>query len=98
HGASGYGATPAQGAATPAGRINSGSTDGDMQNNAGVDAHFPGPSGFTYNTTNFTNPVVQKPRVAPTSTDTGFDDLTYYREDIKNTCCLGAICIPLGFR
>ena len=99
HGASGYGAYPAQGAADPAHRINSGSTDADMQTNAGVDAHSPsGDSAFTYNTSNFTNVFVQKAKVAPTTGDTGFDDLVWYRPDIKNTCCLGPICIPVGFR
>ena len=93
HGKSGYGAYPAQGAATPAGRINSGSLDADMQLNAGVDVgDNPGASTFTYNTTNFTNTKVRKDR------STTFDDLAYYRDDIKNTCCLGPICVPLGFR
>ncbi len=101
HGGSGYGAWPAQGAPDPAHRINSGSTDTDMQTNAGVDAHTPfGASTFTYNTTNFTNVLVQKGRVTPNFTpgDTGFDDVVWYRPDIKNTCCLGPICIPKGFR
>lgn len=91
HGASGYGAFPAQGSSV-ANRINSGSTDTDMQTNAGVN------SSFTYSTTNFTNVKVQKARVAPTSGDTGFDDLVWYRNDIKNTCCLGTLCVPLGIR
>ena len=60
HGKSGYGAYPAQGEATAAARINSGSTDTDMQTNAGVN------SSFVYNTTNFTNVKVQKDPVAPT--------------------------------
>lgn len=92
HGPSGYGAFPAQGAATPAKRINTGSTDTDEQVNAGVG------STFNYSTSNFTNVKVKKPRVAPASGDTGFDDLVWYRPDIKNTCCLGPICIPKGFR
>jgi FG-GAP repeat len=90
HGASGYGAFPAQGS-TVANRINSGSTDTDMQTNAGVN------SSFTYNTGNFTNVRVQKDRVAPTPSDTGFDNLVWFRPDIKNTCCLGSVCVPLGF-
>jgi hypothetical protein len=99
HGASGYGAFPAQGS-TAAGRINSGSTDVDMQVNAGVD--HPGVGGtFTYSTTNFTNTKIQKDRIAATipsgGTDTGFDDMVWYRPDLKNTCCLGAVCIPIGF-
>jgi hypothetical protein len=99
HGASGYGAFPAQGASTPAGRINSGSTDGDMQTNAGVDAFFPGTSTFTYNTTNFTDAKVKKSPIAPTAADSGFDDLVWYRPDIKNYCCLGAKCAnSIGFR
>jgi hypothetical protein len=92
-GASGYGAYPANGsAAGPANRINSGSTDGDMQTNAGLDAHFPGASAFTYSTTNWTNTLVQKARVAPTASDSGFDDMVWYRNDLKKTCALG----PLG--
>ena len=89
-GASGYGAYPYNGSVPgPANRINSGSTDGDMQTNAGVDAHFPGASAFTYSTANFTNTLVQKSRIAPTATDTGFDDLVWYRNDMKKTCALG---------
>jgi len=101
HGASGYGAWPAQGASTPAGRINSGSTDVDMQVNAGVDA-LGASSTFTYSTTNFTNTRIQKDRVISSlpsgGTDTGFDDLVYYRPDTKNTCCLGTACLQTGFR
>ncbi len=89
HGATGYGAFPAQGS-TVTNRVNSGSTDTDMQNNAGVN------SSFTYNTTNFTNVFVKKDKVAsnlPTGgTDTGFDDVVWYRPDLKNTCCLGTAC------
>jgi len=96
HGPTGYGAFPAQGS-TVANRINSGSTDGDMQVNAGVDAHFSGASAFTYSTTNFTNVKVKKDRVAPVAGDTGFDDLVWYRPDIKNICCLGNVCLPTGF-
>ena len=52
----------------------------------------PGASAFTYNTTNFTNTKVRKIG-APT-----FDDLAYLspEQPIKNTCCLGPICVPLG--
>jgi len=100
HGASGYGAWPAQGAADPAHRINSGSTDVDMQVNAGVDA-VGASSTFTYSTTNFTNIKVQKDRVISNlpsgGTDTGFDDLVWYRQDTKNTCCLGIACLQTGF-
>ena len=84
HGTSGYGAFSEQGGTT---RINSGGTDADMQNN----------SNTTYGVNNFTNSFVQKDRVAPASGDTGFDELVWYRPDLKNTCCLGN-CIPLGFR
>ena len=85
HGVSGYGAFPEQGSTT---RINSGSTDTDMLTN----------SSTGYGANNFTSKFVQKARVTPTSGDTGFDELVWYRPDIKNTCCLGAVCIPLGFR
>ena len=84
HGASGYGAFPGQGSAT---RINSGSTDTDMQNN----------SNTTYGASSFTNSFVQKGKVAPTTGDTGFDELVWYRQDLKNTCCLGASCVQKGF-
>ena len=108
HGASGYGAWPASGSLTTltsaqsvAGRINSGSTDVDMQLNAGVDAIGAG-STFTYNTSNFGNIKVQKDRVPSNlpsgGTDTGFDDLVWYRPDTKNTCCLGAACFQQGFQ
>ncbi|MGH7193467.1 MAG: hypothetical protein ACREJM_08030, partial [Candidatus Saccharimonadales bacterium] len=105
HGASGYGAFPGDGSATTlttaqsvARRINNQSTDADMQTNAGVDVGAnPGASTFTYNTTNFTNVRIRKDRVLPStsgSLDTGFDDLTWYRDDLKNTCCLGYSCRP----
>jgi hypothetical protein len=96
HGASGYGAWPAQGSAngdlTPAQsaamRINSGSTDNDMQTNAGVDAVGAG-STFTYNTTNFTNVKIQHARTPSTfaagGADTGFDDLLFYRNDLNTS-------------
>lgn len=92
HGPSGYGAFPPQGSSV-AKRINSGSTDADMQTNAGVN------SNFIYNTAQFTNVRVKKDRVLPNTTpgDTGFDDLLWYRDDIKNTCCLGAACLQPGF-
>jgi hypothetical protein len=104
HGPSGYGAFPEQGAATPTGRVNSKSTNKWMQINAGVDvaASPPGASTFTTNGTNFTNVRYRNSRTFPTTTggnlDTGFDDFLYYRNDIKNICCLGSACIPLGFR
>ena len=63
-----------------------------MQTNAGVD------SSFNYSTANFTNAFVQKPIATSTSGDTGFDDLVWYRPDIKNTCCLGPVCITNGIR
>ena len=81
HGPDGYGAFPAQGS-TVGGRINSGSTDTDEMTNAGVGA------GFVYNTTNWTNVRVQK------DATTTFDDIVWYRPDIKNTCCLGADLHP----
>ena len=88
HGTSGFGAFPSQGAASPAGRINTGSTDSDMQTNAGVD------SSFNYTTTNFTNVKIQKSPVLSNMPsgggDTGFDDMVWYRPDLKNTCCYGA--------
>jgi hypothetical protein len=80
HGPDGHGAFPAQGSSV-ANRINSGSTNANARINAGVDA------SFTYNTTNFTNVKVRNSWIQPSAGDTGFEDLTYYREDIKNTCC-----------
>ena len=93
HGSSGYGAFPEQGSSV-ANRINSASTDADMQTNAGVN------SSFAYSPTNFTNVKVQKSRVPPNTVagDTGFDDLVWYRPDLKDTCCLGPICRQVGFR
>jgi FG-GAP repeat len=93
HGKSGYGAYPEQGGAgghTPAQsvalRINTGSTDTDKQTNAGVDG------SFNYSNSNFTNVKVRKD---PSKT---FDDLVWYREDLKNTCCIGPQCPIIGFR
>jgi hypothetical protein len=85
HGPSGFGAWPTQGASSPAGRINTGITDADKLTNAGVN------SSFTYNTTNFTNTKVKK---EPTSS---FDDVVYYADSIKNTCCMGPDCVQQGF-
>jgi sugar lactone lactonase YvrE len=79
---SGFGAFPMQGSIV-AKRINNGSTDADMLTNAAVD------SSFTYaggGTGTFTNTLVMK---APTST---FDQVIWYRTDLKNICCLGAVC------
>lgn len=76
HGPDGHGAFPAHGSAIGA-RINTGSTDADELTNASVDTNF---------NTSFTATKVRKDR---TST---FDDLVWYRPDIKNRCCLGAKC------
>jgi len=94
HGPDGYGAFPAQGS-TVAGRIFTGSADADEMTDAGVDAAcMNGQSNFgnCSVTSDFTANLVQK---TPTTT---FDDLVWYRPDIKNTCCLGAICTMAGFR
>ena len=90
YGPDGFGAFPLQGSSV-ANRINTGSADADTLVNAGVD------SNFVYNTTNFTRAKIRKDR---TST---FDDLVYYRADLKNTCCFGSHCTPAippvaGFR
>src|SRR5207253_7066060 len=83
HGPSGFGAFPEQGS-TVANRINTGATDADMLTNAGVN------SSFAYSTSNFTNVLVQKPRAST------FDHTVYYRNDLKNTCCLGtSACVPV---
>ncbi len=87
HGPSGHGAFPPQGSGV-GGRINNGSTDQDKNTNAGASND----GNMTYSTANFTNVKIKKDK---TST---FDDLVYYRSDIKNTCCLGPQCIPIGFR
>jgi hypothetical protein len=79
HGPDGFGAFPAQGSSV-AGRINTGSADADQMTNAGVDA------SFTYNPANFTNTRVLKDATAT------FDDILWYRNDLKNICCLGPKC------
>ena len=93
HGPDGHGAWPAQGGAgglnatqSLATRINIGSTDADTNTNASWtnDGLF---------TTSFTNVRVKKDKTA------AFDDQVYYREDTKNTCCIGAACNQAtGFR
>jgi hypothetical protein len=86
HGPGRYGAWPAQGS-TLAGRINTGIADTDKQTNAGVDA------SFVYSTTNFTNKVITKDRTAQ------FDDIVYYLNNYKNTCCVGQACtVANGFQ
>ncbi len=90
HGPDGHGAFPAQGAGSPANRINTGSLDADQNNNAGVSND----GNFTYSTANFTKTIVKKDRTS------AFDDIVYYRDDIKNRCCLGSggCSIAAGFR
>lgn len=106
YGPSGYGAWPDQGSATTltaaqsaARRINSGSTNLAMQMDAAVaPGANPGASTFV---PDLINTLVRNSMTLPSTTgglDTGFDDLVWYREDLKNTCCLGKKCIPLGFR
>lgn len=85
HGPSGYGAFPAQGS-TVAGRINTRSSNTDMQVNAGVN------SSFAYSAANFTRVKIQNSKVPPLGGDTGFDDTTWVRHDIQNICCLGPTC------
>jgi hypothetical protein len=84
-GPGGYGAWPAQGS-TLASRINNGSADSDKQANAGVNVLSP----FTGVLSNFTNILVRKDRTS------NFDDVVYYLENYKNTCCLGAACTNAG--
>jgi len=60
-------------------RINSGSIDADTLVNASVDSNF---------NTVFTNTRIRKDRTPI------FDDILYYRDDLKNTCCTGAACHP----
>lgn len=108
HGQSGYGAWPGDGSPTTlsaansaARRVNSGSTDKFMQTDAWVDiaASPPGVSGFTPtpSATLYKNSLIT-PMTTGGKLDTGFDDLVWYRDDLKNTCCLGPKCIPKGFR
>jgi hypothetical protein len=85
HGADGHGAFPMQGS-TVANRINTGSIDTDSLTNSGVNA------SFTYDTANFTNVKVKKEKTAT------FDDVLYYADYAKNTCCIGTTCVPIGFR
>jgi len=83
HGPDGHGAFPAQGSSL-ANRINIGTTDADTLVNASVDNAFAA---------SFSEVRVKKDRTS------GFDDLTYYRNDLKNTCCIGALCtFGPGFR
>ncbi len=86
HGPDGHGAFPAAGSLVT-GRINSGSTNQDQNTNAGSSND----GNMTYSTSYFTGVKVQKPKT------TGFDDLVYYRQDLKSICCLGSSCAPTGF-
>ncbi len=60
-------------------RMQTGNTNADTLNNAFVD------SGFS---TAFTKNLVKKERNA------AFDDIVWYNEATKNTCCEGAVCRP----
>jgi hypothetical protein len=107
HGQSGYGAWPGDGSATTltaaqsaARRVNSGSTNLAMQIDAGVaPGADPGASTFAPDPV---STLVKNSMTVPMTTggklDTGFDDLVWYRDDLKNTCCLGPKCVPKGFR
>jgi hypothetical protein len=84
HGTSGFGAFLPNGS-TVQNRMNNGSTDPDMQVNAGVNSY------FAYTTNSWTNVKVQKSKTAT------FDDVVWYRNDQKNTCCLGAKCTSFDY-
>lgn len=102
HGPSGYGAFPEQGS-DAAHRIFSASTDANEMTNAGVDSTcVSGKSDFSSCTnSDFTNVRIRDSAILPFTSggnlDTGFDNMLYYRGDIKNTCCLGPVCTPVGF-
>src|SRR5271166_615903 len=85
HGASGFGAFPAQGSSAT-GRINTGSADADALTNAGVStaALTSGTVGFASNSLSYSDTRVKKPKTAT------FDQITYYRPSMKNTCCIGS--------
>ncbi len=88
HGQDAHGAFPLQGQGTAGGysvanRIQTGNTDTDTLKNASVDSSF---------VTAFTKTFVKKEKTAT------FDDLTWYAENTKNTCCVGNICTIYGFR
>ncbi|HWB10531.1 MAG TPA: VCBS repeat-containing protein [Pirellulales bacterium] len=108
HGPSGYGAWPPEGSAatltaaqSAARRVNSGSTDAAMQIDAGVTVATPAP-GVSDFAPVLTDTLVKNSMILPSSAsgslDTGFNDIVWYRDDLKNTCCLGKKCIPIGFR
>ena len=83
HGTDGHGAFPAQGS-TVANRINAGNTDSDTLENASVNGAFA---------TNFNPVFIRKEK---TST---FDDIVYYADPYKDTCCIGVgNCMHTGFR
>lgn len=89
HGKDGHGAFPANGS-TVANRINTYTTDTNTLANAFVN------SSFTYvaappASATFTGLVVQR------EASSTYDDLTYYDEATKNTCCIGMRCSQ-GFR
>jgi streptogramin lyase len=84
-GKSGFG-TYLKTGSTVANRLNTGSSDTDMLANAGVTANG---GNWTYTAGGagtFTPILVKK---SPTTT---FDQVVWYRPDLKNKCCLGASC------
>jgi hypothetical protein len=81
-----HGAFPMQGS-TVANRMNNQSTDTDTLNNAFVTAAWV----VSYTS----NQVTKEPTGSGISR---FDDLLYYRHDTKNSCFIGPLCVPNGFR
>jgi DNA-binding beta-propeller fold protein YncE len=84
-GRSGFG-TYLPGGSTTANRLNTGSTDADALANAGVSG---GGASWTYTAGGagtFSNVLVKK---SPTTT---FDQVVWYRPDLKNKCCMGSTC------
>lgn len=92
HGRNGHGAFPAQGSSV-ANRINSGSTSTDERINAFVDASFNPTFGLdsTGAGTSYGTFIAQSAPAYPTSISSS-DDIVWYNEKTKNTCCTGKIC------
>jgi hypothetical protein len=82
HGPNGHGAFPMQGSSV-ANRLNTGLADADSLNNASVDASF---------SSTFDNVFVRKEKAG------GFDDVLYFADYLKNSCCLGSSCVVPVFR
>lgn len=97
YGKSGHGAFPLQGSAI-ADRIDASAGDtANTSDDSDMNAFVPASDNSTpFTSTTFTGQLVQKPPVVSTTVSSKFDDIVWYSDTTKNTCCIGKAC-NVGF-